>query len=552
MQPRPLLRRLAVLAVLLVSAVATASSSRVSDSEVILGPSSAYSDGLDTLRVGYSLDIDGRTALPHLFPSPHGVHAAGADASKPILIRHPTWDHLVLKYFERDGDDAAEARDAWHAAVTESLRRAVADRSPAGVDLDHAATQFVLHSSGRRSAPMSELYTSPNRGIVVVAVDPKWRIPLPPAAAAQSISPDVAVSDILVDALPGNTQVHRLPLPPARDTAAGSMTVDAVLDEHVRIEQARERGVARAMEVLADPKLQRKPTKPAPGDERIHALLANITTDELRADATFLTGENPDSPLTTRHSLSKGHLTAAEWIKKRFTAYGCDSVELVSFREGYGPNVVCTIEGADLADEQVVLGAHLDDRGSLFVPFSRAPGANDDGSGTSMLLASLRHLKESGIRLRRTLKVVNFCGEEQGLIGSKAYARSARARGDPIVFMLQGDMLAYRHPGEPLQCALPAAHASPEASLVVRKVAEVYTPEVVVGTTSACCSDHQSFYEQGFISTQIFERNGPIKDPMYHNRGDTVGRIGYDFEQLQALTRIALATTVTVAEIAEA
>lgn len=54
--------------------------------------------------------------------------------------------------------------------------------------------------------------------------------------------------------------------------------------------------------------------------------------------------------------------------------------------------------------------------------------------------------------------------------------------------------------------------------------------------TPACCSDHQSFDAIGYPATWVFERNGPIADPMYHNSGDISEREGFDFEQVRAIT----------------
>lgn len=53
----------------------------------------------------------------------------------------------------------------------------------------------------------------------------------------------------------------------------------------------------------------------------------------------------------------------------------------------------------------------------------QAPGGNDDGSGTISLLAIARRIKELGVKFHSTVEVVAFAGEEQGLCGSKAYAR---------------------------------------------------------------------------------------------------------------------------------
>jgi hypothetical protein len=87
----------------------------------------------------------------------------------------------------------------------------------------------------------------------------------------------------------------------------------------------------------------------------------------------------------------------------------------------------------------------------------------------------------------------------------------------------------------------------PEASYLVGNISHIYSPELLVGTTPACCSDHQSFLAFGFPATQVFERNGWIADPFYHNSGDTSQRVGYDFEQIVSIAKVTMATVLTVA-----
>lgn len=89
--------------------------------------------------------------------------------------------------------------------------------------------------------------------------------------------------------------------------------------------------------------------------------------------------------------------------------------------------------------------------------------------------------------------------------------------------MLQVDMIGYRVPGEPLQMARPDIIGLPEAAWLVGNLSTVYCPELQVGYTPACCSDHQSFVAHGYASTWVFERNGPIRDPCYHQSCDMVG-----------------------------
>lgn len=52
----------------------------------------------------------------------------------------------------------------------------------------------------------------------------------------------------------------------------------------------------------------------------------------------------------------------------------------------------------------------------------RAPGGNDDGSGVLSILGIARIIKNKGIRFTSNVELVAFAGEEQGLLGSRAYA----------------------------------------------------------------------------------------------------------------------------------
>jgi hypothetical protein len=51
----------------------------------------------------------------------------------------------------------------------------------------------------------------------------------------------------------------------------------------------------------------------------------------------------------------------------------------------------------------------------------------------------------------------------------------------------------------------------------------------------------------GFPATAVFERNGWIADPMYHNTGDVSSREGYDFEQVKSIAKVTMAAVMSVA-----
>lgn len=77
-------------------------------------------------------------------------------------------------------------------------------------------------------------------------------------------------------------------------------------------------------------------------------------------------------------------------------------------------NVVGEIPGTDKADEIVMLGAHFDS-------WHASTGATDNGAGSGAMLEAMRILKQSGVRLRRTVRIGLWTGEEQGLLGSRDY-----------------------------------------------------------------------------------------------------------------------------------
>jgi len=77
-------------------------------------------------------------------------------------------------------------------------------------------------------------------------------------------------------------------------------------------------------------------------------------------------------------------------------------------------NVVGEIPGTDKADELVMLGAHFDS-------WHASTGATDNAAGSAAMMEAMRILKQSGVKLRRTVRIGLWTGEEQGLIGSAQY-----------------------------------------------------------------------------------------------------------------------------------
>ena len=89
-------------------------------------------------------------------------------------------------------------------------------------------------------------------------------------------------------------------------------------------------------------------------------------------------------------------------------------------------NVVGEIRGTDKADEVVMLGAHFDS-------WHASTGATDNVAGSAAMMEAMRILKQSGVTLRRTVRIGLWTGEEQGLIGSRDYVtRAFGGCNDPV------------------------------------------------------------------------------------------------------------------------
>lgn len=95
-------------------------------------------------------------------------------------------------------------------------------------------------------------------------------------------------------------------------------------------------------------------------------------------------------------------------------------------------NVIGEITGSEFPEEIIVVGGHLDS-------WDLGDGAHDDGAGVVQSMEVLRLFKETGIRPKRTLRVVLFMNEENGLRGGNQYAKVAQMKGENHIFALESD-----------------------------------------------------------------------------------------------------------------
>jgi hypothetical protein len=187
-----------------------------------------------------------------------------------------------------------------------------------------------------------------------------------------------------------------------------------------------------------------------------------------------------------------------------------------------GRNVLAKIEGTDpeLKDECVLVGAHLDHIGvrNGYV----YNGADDNASGSGVVLEVARVLSEGKFRPKRTLVFCCWCGEERGLLGSTHYA--SRPCGgvalDKVVAYFNIDMVGM---GEFL--GAPGALNFPTIWAVIKRGQH---PDIVKRvkprTGGPGGSDHTPFIKRGIESLALMSGGG-VGHQDYHQPEDDVGKI---------------------------
>ncbi|CAH8281617.1 PA domain-containing protein [Mariniflexile fucanivorans] len=108
-------------------------------------------------------------------------------------------------------------------------------------------------------------------------------------------------------------------------------------------------------------------------------------------------------------------------------------------------NVIGEITGSQFPSEYMVVGGHLDS-------WDLGDGSHDDGAGVVQSMDVLRLLKESGIKPKRSIRVVLFMNEENGLRGGNKYAEEAKQKNENHVFALESDAGGFTPRGFSFDC----------------------------------------------------------------------------------------------------
>ena len=182
-------------------------------------------------------------------------------------------------------------------------------------------------------------------------------------------------------------------------------------------------------------------------------------------------------------------------------------------------NVVAEIKGSEKPGEFVILGAHLDS-------WELGTGALDNGCNSALVIDALRSIKTAGLKPKRTIRFILFSGEEQGMMGSRAYAASHRNELDKAVGVAVIDGGVGRVTGFTLggRKDMVGAVTRIVAPLQQFDATKLTTNDIEWGT------DHYDFLLEG-VPTLVANQEEGNYLVNYHATSDTYDKV--DFTQLK-------------------
>lgn len=165
----------------------------------------------------------------------------------------------------------------------------------------------------------------------------------------------------------------------------------------------------------------------------VACLVRSVTATSLRTPHTGMVGWEPGATQIPAAAVS---VEDAERIDRLVTAGGTVRVRLSMEARFRAPapsaNVVADLRGSERPGEIVLLAAHLDS-------WDVGQGAQDDGGGCIAVMEAARVIAKLGLRPRRTIRVVLFTNEENGLAGAHSYAARHRDEAANHVAAIEAD-----------------------------------------------------------------------------------------------------------------
>jgi len=214
------------------------------------------------------------------------------------------------------------------------------------------------------------------------------------------------------------------------------------------------------------------------------------------------------------------------------------------FEDDKGRNIITKITGTDpeLKDEYVVMGGHFDHLGMTNGQIFN--GAEDNASGSAVVMEVARLMKQHNIRTRRTVIFCLWTAEEMGLVGSRFWVKEPTdgVTMDNVVTYFNMDMVAL---GD--EIGAPGALNFPSIWDVIKENQDQDVLAAVKPRTGGPGgSDHSAFIELGIESLALMTQ-GEGGHPDYHDTGDDTEKLNPEI--LRKTGQLVLQGTINLANV---
>ena len=222
------------------------------------------------------------------------------------------------------------------------------------------------------------------------------------------------------------------------------------------------------------------------------------------------------------------------------------SVTLVTHQRTGQKSVRLRLEGALRPQEIVVLGGHLDSvNWSYFGDKNKAPGADDNASGSASILEALRVLLKQG-QPARTIEFMFYAAEEVGLYGSTEIAQAYKNEGKDVIAVLQLDMTLNPGSGEGTISSVSDFTSGWLRDLLLEWNTHYLNVRIIDDKCGYACSDHAPWYQQGYSTLMPFESHTDTMNKNIHTPNDTLSS-GSSLKHAGIFSKIAVVFAMTLA-----
>lgn len=279
-------------------------------------------------------------------------------------------------------------------------------------------------------------------------------------------------------------------------------------------------------------------------DPAVVEALSQVSEENLRAGVQWLSSfktRNEKAPTANDHVVQM----KARFEQMRRSSRVPVAVELIDHKNTRQKSLRITIPGRTRPNEIVVLGGHHDSLNMSWSGGHTAPGADDNASGSSNLMEIARILLTQA-QPERTVQIMWYAAEESGLVGSAEIAKGYRAQKADVVGVLQLDMTSYPGSGE-MTIANLTDFTSPWMQNFIKELNGHYVGlNIIDDKCGYGCSDHASWYRQGYATVVPFESKTSMMNPNIHTARDLISP-KISFKHSAAITKLSLAWAMELA-----